>query len=215
MKFNPDLLCDYGAVRKNYRKGSFLFQEGGHAFYFFQIVQGIVKMVNAGDAHDFIQGIFCAGESFGEPPMINEKQYPAAAIALTDVEVLALPRKHFVALLRNNFDLHLEFTAALCQRIQYKAQLLRTFNLGDPEERILNVIDLLQKKLPRTQYGMDDYFIVPATRQDLADLTGLRVETVIRKIGQLEEKGEVVVRERKILRLYPRQADAAWAQFSE
>jgi CRP/FNR family transcriptional regulator, cyclic AMP receptor protein len=45
--------------------------------------------------------------------------------------------------------------------------------------------------------------VLPLTRQDLADLTGLRVETVIRKVGQLEEQGHLFVSDRKIFRPYP------------
>ena len=75
-------------------------------------------------------------------------------------------------------------------------------NLGQPEERILAIIDLLKAKLSREQYGQEDHFLVPVTRQEIADMTGLRVETVIRKVGLLEEQGKLIVSERKILRAY-------------
>lgn len=202
MNIPPDLLRHYGAVLKNYHRHDDIFRERQVAFYYFQIVSGLVKMVNHGEEHDFIQGIFTAGESFGEPPMIGEFPYPASALALTEVQLLALPRKHFLELLRENFDIHLRFTMHMCHRLQQKSDILKSLNLGQPEERILAVIDLLKAKLPRDQYGHDGHFVVPVTRQDIADMTGLRVETVIRKVGLLEEQGKLQIADRKILRPY-------------
>jgi CRP-like cAMP-binding protein len=39
---------------------------------------------------------------------------------------------------------------------------------------------------------------IKLTRQQIADMTGLRVETVIRTIKQLEEKGEVTIEKGKV-----------------
>ena len=202
MKISPDLLRNYGAVVKNYRRHDDIFHERQVAFYFFQIVGGMVKMVNHGEEHDFIQGFFTEGESFGEPPMIGEFPYPASAVAITDTQLLALPRKHFIELLRDHFDIHLYFTMHMCQRVQEKAEMMKALNLGLPEERILAAIDLLKVKLSREKYSQGNYFVVPVTRQEIADMTGLRVETVIRKVGLLEEQGKVFIADRKILRAY-------------
>lgn len=202
MNISPDLLRQYGAVVKNYRRHDVIFRENQVAFYFFQMTTGLVKMVNHGEEHDFIQGIFTAGESFGEPPMIAEFPYPASSVAITDIQLLALPRKHFIELLRDRFDIHLQFTIHMCQRVQQKAEILKAINLGQPEERILAVIDLLKAKLSREQYGQANHFVVPVTRQEIADMTGLRVETVIRKVSLLEEQGQLHIADRKILRAY-------------
>jgi len=202
MNIPADLLREYGAALKNYHRRDDIFHERQMAFYYFQIETGLVKMVNHGEEHDLIQGIFTEGESFGEPPMLGEFPYPASACAIMDTQVLALPRKHFVELLRANFEIHLKFTTHICQRVLYKSELLKTLNLSQPEERILAVIDLLKGKLPREKYGQDGNFLVPVTRQEIADMTGLRVETVIRKVGLLEEQGKLIVADRKILRAY-------------
>jgi len=42
--------------------------------------------------------------------------------------------------------------------------------------------------------------MVEITRQQIADLTGLRVETVIRSIKSLERKGELSIVKRKVYR---------------
>ena len=202
MNISSDLLRNYGAVVKTYRRHDEIFQEGRVAFYYFQIESGLVKMVNRGEDNDFIQGFFTEGESFGEPAMLGEFPYPASAIAITDTRLFALPRKHFVQMLRDHFDIHLRFSVYMCQRVLTKTEALKTINMGQPEERILAVIDLLKSKLSKLQHCQDGHFVVPVTRQEIADMAGLRVETVIRKIGLLEEQGKLRIADRKILRSY-------------
>ena len=202
MNISPDLLRDYGAVIKDFCRHDEIFHEGRVAFYYFQIDTGLVKMLNRGEDHDYIQGIFTEGDSFGEPAMIGEFPYPASAVAIADTRLLALPRKHFIELLRDHFDLHLRFSIHMCQRILSKTEALKTINMGQPEERIMAVIDLLKSKLPREKYSHNGHFVVPVTRQEIADMAGLRVETVIRKVSLLEEQGKLRISDRKILLEY-------------
>jgi CRP-like cAMP-binding protein len=42
-------------------------------------------------------------------------------------------------------------------------------------------------------------FAVELTRQQIANLTGLRVETVIRPLKKMEHQGKLKIKERKIL----------------
>ena len=68
----------------------------------------------------------------------------------------------------------------------------------DPEHRLLTLIDFLKTDVGKCQ--PEQQYQVTLTRQQLADLTGLRVETVIRSIKALEKKGRLTVKQRKIYR---------------
>ena len=46
----------------------------------------------------------------------------------------------------------------------------------------------------------EDGYKIDLTRQQMGDLTGLRVETVIRTIKTLEKKGELKIVNRKVYR---------------
>lgn len=62
--------------------------------------------------------------------------------------------------------------------------------------RILTFIDHLKKG-----YGnQSELFEVTFTRQQLSDMLGLRVETVIRTIKQLEKEGHLKIKDRKVFR---------------
>ena len=154
-------------------------------------------MVNVNDdGKEFVQGIAEQGQSFGEPPIFHEAPYPASAKALEDTRLYKLQKEHFFQLLKNHPDLHLKLTAVLTKRLMYKAMILKEISNHDAEHRLLTFIDYL-----RAEFGkVDEPFEVSLTRQQLSTLLGIRVETVIRTIKQLEEKGSVKIVGRKVFR---------------
>lgn len=196
---DENLLLQFGARLKNYSKGTNIFNEGDTAKYYFQIQSGEVKMNNFNDeGKEFIQGIFTKGESFGEPPLLISKNYPANAVALTDVVLLQLSQTVFLELLHEHPETAIAISTRLANRLYYKSVMASEISSQDPEHRLLKLIDYL--KLHVEEIPEDQKYCVTLTRQQLADLTGLRVETVIRSIKNLEKKGALTIEHRKIFR---------------
>lgn len=190
------VLKHYGASLNRFAKGEYIFYEGWPAHFYFQVEEGSVKMFNGGENNDYVQGFFGQGESFGEPPLVSNFPYPADARAVTECKIWVLKKSNFLQLLQENYEAHLALTQSLAQRLCYKTKLLNAMNTQSPEKRILTIIDFFKNKIPRS----NDCYEVPFTRQALADMTGLRVETVIKKVIQLAETGELVLHNHKILR---------------
>lgn len=179
------------------RKDQVLFEEGETAHEFFQVEEGQVRMyILNHEGQEFTQGIFNAGESFGEPPLFGDFPYPSTAIALTPGKVWRLAKKDFLELLKNNFELHLKLDHVLCNRLQYKSMILTEISSHDPEHRILTILKYLKSKMNTSHQGK---IVMPYTRQQLADMTSLRVETVIRTIKRMEKEGKLELQGHKIL----------------
>ena len=194
-----NLLLDFGARKVEYTKGDRLFSEGDSALNFYQVSTGEIKMNNYNaDGKEFIQGFFSQGQSFGEPPLFANVKYPANAEATSDTQVLQLHKERFLELLTKHPDLHLEITETLAKRLFYKASVMSEISSQEPEHRILRILDYLKKHVHRLEGRFA--FKVDLTRQQIADLTGLRVETVIRAIKGLEKKKEIVIRKTKVYR---------------
>lgn len=200
MCISTDLLYEYGASLNHFKKGEFLFHEKWPAHFYFQVEEGSIKMTNQAEHCDFIQGVFLSAESFGEPPLIGNFPYPANAQAIVDSKVWVLGKEAFLSLLKDNFEVHLSFTQTLAWRLCYKANLLKDMAILPPEQRILNIIDYFKRKQELKQGHKNGHYEVPFTRQLLADMTGLRVETVIRKIQYLSELNELNIIESKVYR---------------
>ena len=72
------LLHQYGAQQISLKKKEVLFYGDTQPRYYFQVLSGKIKMNNySEDGKEYIQGIFPAGSSFGEPPLFQELAYPA------------------------------------------------------------------------------------------------------------------------------------------
>ncbi|GHC52446.1 Crp/Fnr family transcriptional regulator [Ulvibacter litoralis] len=191
-----ETLLKHQAIRVSFEENEVIFSENKRADFYFQIQTGGVKMYNLNEnGKEFVQGIFYDGESFGEPPLFGDFKYPASASTISKTTLFKIGKKNFFELLKVNFDLHLHITSTLSNRLRYKSMILNEISVHPPEHRIVAFIDFLkQKEGITTKYKLD------LTRQQIANLTGLRVETIIRACKQLEQDGEIEIIKHKIYR---------------
>jgi len=195
--FPSKALEKYHAKLVSLRKDQVLFHEGDKASDYFQVEEGSVKMfIASNDGQEFIQGIFTAGESFGEPALVGNFPYPGSVVAIEASKVWKLPGDYFVQMLKDNFDLHLKMDQVLCQRLRYKSMVLSEISSYEPEHRIAALLKYFKTK--NLKSGTSEKVIVPYTRQQLADMSGLRVETVIRTVRKMEKEGKLALEGHKI-----------------
>jgi CRP/FNR family transcriptional regulator, cyclic AMP receptor protein len=195
--FPSKILEKYHVKLINLRKDQVLFHEGDKALDYFQVEEGSVKMFIAStDGQEFIQGIFTAGESFGEPALIGNFPYPGSVMALEKTKVWKLPSDYFLQMLKENFDLHLRMDQVLCQRLRYKSMVLSEISSYEPEHRLATLLKYYKSKSTKT--GAAGRIVIPYTRQQLADMSGLRVETVIRTVKKMEKEGKLSLEGHKI-----------------
>ncbi len=193
------ILKKYGAKEKTYLRDEIVFLKEDKPRFYFQVLSGKVKMSNYNESgKEFIQGFFTKGHSFGEPPLFGTFDYPASAFVMEDAVLILLRKEQFENLLRQNPDIHLNFTRVLADRLYYKATMASGNSNENAEERVRTLIDFLKKSVYKV--SQTERFPVDLTRQQIADLTGLRVETVIRSIKKMADKGEIEIRKRKVYR---------------
>ncbi|SCX79473.1 cAMP-binding domain of CRP or a regulatory subunit of cAMP-dependent protein kinases [Flavobacterium anhuiense] len=194
-----ELLEKYGVIKKSFDKNDIIFEEGNLPLHYYQIISGEVKMSNYNDdGREFIQGIFYNGQSFGEPPLFLNQKYPANAIAVENTEIFILPKENFIKLLEDNPKVSIKIIENLAQRLYYKSVMAAEISTHEPEHRVLKLIDhgIAYFNFQKDKNG----YLINFTRQQIGDLTGLRVETVIRTIKTLEKKGELKIINRKVYR---------------
>jgi CRP/FNR family transcriptional regulator, cyclic AMP receptor protein len=194
--FPSKTLERYHAKLVSLKKDQMLFQDGETATDYMQVETGMVKMfIVSTDGQEFIQGIFNAGESFGEPALIGKFPYPGSVVAIEPSKIWKLPADYFFQMLKENFDLHLKMDQVLCQRLRYKSMVLSEISSHEPEHRIISLLKHFKSK---TILASPTKIIIPYTRQQLADMTGLRVETVIRTVKKMEKEKKLVLEGHKI-----------------
>lgn len=191
---NEEILLSYGAIVKNLEKGEYLFYEGDMARNYFQIQEGRMKMFNVNEeGKEFTQGYFEDGESLGEPPLLLHEPYPASAAATQPTTVYKLTGEHFQKLLKEHPEEQAALLMRLARRLYRKATSLRNLANTCPEERIVTFLEGYKKHAQQ-----ESRIHIPYTRQEIANATGLRVETVIRTLSALNQMKRVAIIDRKL-----------------
>ncbi|WP_219225332.1 Crp/Fnr family transcriptional regulator [Pedobacter antarcticus] len=177
-----------------YKKGEVIYSPGQQPRFVYFISKGQVRMVTVnGDGKEFIQGIFKKNQYFGEPAMLLSKPYLAYTIATEDTSLILLEREQFLSLLENNREFSVEVITTLSKRLFYKSMMLEELANEHADHRLRTLITYLCKELKPDE-------VLPVTRQALADMSGLRVETVIRLIKKMSETGEIKLLRGKIVK---------------
>jgi CRP-like cAMP-binding protein len=188
MQIDVDTLLAYGAIPKIYKKGDVIFLQGNDPRYFYQINVGIVKLISiANDTKEYIQGVFENGNSFGEPPLMLSKPYPASAYAITETVTYRLSKDKFLHLIEDHPIYFKKLFYLFTNRLYFKSLAANILVNNSPEEKLIAFFEKIKAEFKLTENGM-----VPYTRQQIADFTGLRVETVIRTLTKLVEKQVIV-----------------------
>ena len=196
MMIDIDLLLDNGAAYKNYKNGEIIFREGNHSNFYYQLVKGRVRWVNINnEGKEFLQVIINTGECFGEFPLFDDQPLAATAIADTDVEVLRLHRTTFHQILKDHHDIHLAFSKLLTQRLRFKFLILKEIANHNPENSISTLLNYFKENKTNICSKCNQ---LKLTRQQIADMTGLRVETVIRTMRNMHEKGDLLIEKGKV-----------------
>lgn len=178
-----------------YKKGTVVYEPGKQPKAVYFIVSGEVRMVTVNDdGKEFIQGIFKTGQYFGEPALLVNKPYLAYTIATKDTEIIAVYKEQFFELLEADRAFSMELIKTLSNRLFYKSMMLEELANEQAEHRIRTLIAYLLK-------NMDKGDVMDVTRQQLADMSGLRVETVIRLVKKLAAQKELKLLKGKIVKM--------------
>ncbi|CAD0218557.1 Crp/Fnr family transcriptional regulator [Chryseobacterium sp. D764] len=190
------LLISFGVETRTYHTGEIIFHEEELPSHYYQIKKGKIKLNNyTEDGKEFIQNIFSDGHSFGESLLFVDRPYPMNAVAIEDSVIYKMSKQNFLDLIKSNPEISLNIYECLAERMYYKYIMLYNLSFQNPVGKLKLLMDYLKSyHEDKTLYS----FQIPLTRQQLASLTGLRVETVIRTIKQMEKDQIVKIEKRKI-----------------
>ncbi|WP_412850760.1 Crp/Fnr family transcriptional regulator [Chryseobacterium sp. PMSZPI] len=191
-----DLLFSYEAQLIKYNAEDYIFQEGTAAKFYWQIKEGTVKLNTfLEDGKEFVHGLPFDGHCIGESYLFTGHHYAVNAIAVTNCEIIKIPKSKFLEILLKNPPLMLELNKYTADRLHFRYMISSFLAISDPIIKLKKLFDHLKK-----YFGFEEVysFLIPYTRQQIATLTGLRVETVIRYIKKMQEQNIVKLDSTKI-----------------
>ncbi|PWA07739.1 Crp/Fnr family transcriptional regulator [Flavobacterium laiguense] len=195
MQIDLDLLFTWGAVAKKYKKNEVIFEEEETANFYYQIIEGSVRMFNLNlEGKEFTQGLFSKGDGFGEPPLFIDETYPSKAVTTQDSTIIKLSKDKFLKIIDEYPSVQKSFLFLLAQKVYTKSKSSNEIINHKPEHRIIAFLNSYKKNAE----NKDAKLIIPYTRQEIANHTGLRVETVIRVLCKMNTCNKVEIINHKI-----------------
>jgi len=196
MLIPEDLLLSYGAKIEYFEIGDVIFREDEKPKNYYQIISGRIKLNHYNEeGKELILAVLHHGLSVCELLLFIDYTYPVNAIAIEPAEVIKLPKAKFIKMLDDHPKISRDINKFLAETLYHKFIMLENNSSLHPDVRLLGVFDYHKSFNPdKERYS----FEIPLTRQQLASLTGLRVETVIRTIKVLEKQNVVKIVQGKI-----------------
>lgn len=196
MTIDINTLLAWGATYKKVSKDEVVFNEGGHCSFYHQVVSGSIRWVNINDeGKEILQLMVEPGESFGDLPLFDDAPYAATSLANEDAVIIRLNKTTFLQLLRDNPEIHFVFSRILSENIRFKFLIVKALAEHNPEKAIAELFNYFKQKKKNICTKCNK---VKLTRQQIADMLGLRVETIIRTIRAMHEKGDLLVDKGKV-----------------
>jgi CRP/FNR family cyclic AMP-dependent transcriptional regulator len=187
----------YDRFGRRYAAGARLYGEGAASDVCYVLQDGRVRLLKRIRDHDRSLAVLRPGDLFGEDALAQVPR-SATAVALTDVEVLALDRGTFGVLLSSNPEVALRLVAQLVHRLRHAEEQLENAMLRDHPSRVVNTLLRLAaaEKVGETEDGQP---ILEVSPLELASRVGLDVDTVKRSIQQLRDGGYVRIHDERIV----------------
>ena len=186
------------AVPRTYARRATVFREGDRADGFFIVVSGKVKVFKlSAEGKEQILHVLEGGQTFAEAVIFEGGGYPAHAGALTDAELLFLPKRPFIALLERYPKVAIRMLASLSRWLKRMTDLVENLALKDVETRLVFYLseELKARGIPAKDGAALE---LPVAKSVLASRLGTVPETFSRTLKKLQDDGLIDVRGNRI-----------------
>lgn len=182
-------------IKKTFVENEQIFSEGENADFLPIVCNGTVKMVRFPEpGKELILGFFGEGEVFAIAPALDGKKFPATAIAIEKTQLLLLPRPAFLSLMKESSEFSAFLTARMCGLLRDRTSTVQILAMSSADHRVANVLlkmaDNCNANCPLQ---------IPFRRQEIAEMSGLTIESAIRSVRKLEKRGYLKIINRKIV----------------
>lgn len=194
LEINNQFIFETQSEIKRYYKNSIIINEGSTSIFFYYLIEGELSVYNfTPEGKEFLQHKVKEKHFFGEPAVLLEKPFPGNVEVTSEfAEILKIKRENFLQYLKNNPDWCLEFTKSIAEKSIIKSNSLKNIVFLNPEDRII-------KQLNDYKEGKEGKIVIELTRKELSNMTGLRIETIIRTIKKMEKEGKLEIKNGKVV----------------
>lgn len=178
----------------SFAKNTRIFHEGCDPDTFFLITNGWVKISrDTASGRSVVFELRGPGQTVGTVALTDGRPFSASGIAATAVEMLVMPGKRFLQLLERDPELQHAYLRDLNVRLREARDWHAQITLPI-QSRIALLFTTLAKRMGQTDELGEIHIPRILTRQDIADMVGTTVETVIRTLSKWKQQEVLVTR---------------------
>jgi len=192
---------DTNSVTINYRKGEMICKQGGFVSHVMYMEKGLAKVFLENSSNSLVLRIIPDGNFLGLSSISEEySNFPYSAMAYVDSEIRQIDVNAFRTLMEQNHD----FTKEIIDILSANSLQIygRFFCLTYKQAfgRLADILLCLSDRIFKTTE-----FDLPLSRKELAELSGMSAETVIRMLKEFNEEG-IIKMDGKVIEVidYPR-----------
>lgn len=193
LEINNHFIIETKAEIKKYAKGSLILNEGDVSSFFCYLISGVLNVYNhTPEGKEFLQHKVKEKSFFGEPAVLLEKPFPGNVEVISEnAEILKIRKEIFMEFLKKNPEWCIDFAKSIAEKSIIKSNALKNIVFLNPEDRII-------KQFNDYKEGNNKKIIINLTRRELSNMTGLRIETIIRTIKKMEKDGKLNIIDGKV-----------------
>lgn len=174
---------------RRYGKRDYICRADESAHMLFYLLEGLVQLgITNADRRETGLLLLEPGQWFGELALLDGRHQPATIIALEASRAMVLPRGPFLRLLREHQALAIGMLTVSQRRLYHVLEHIKRVQSGTPFQRLARILLVLANDYgektpegPRIRHRL--------THQVLADLSGLRRETVTQTLTAFRRTG--------------------------
>lgn len=181
----------------SYKKKEILFKEGQKPKAVYYVMSGKVKLYKTNpEGKELITNILIKGNFFGYHSLLQEVNYKENAEILEDAELMLINREEFLELLTSNNQIAKQFIKLMTHEILEKEEHLLNLAYNSLRKKVAyGLVQLMQKFSPNEKGNI----VFNLSRENLAQITGVATESLIRTISDFKSEGILDIKDSKIV----------------
>ncbi|GEL77557.1 Crp/Fnr family transcriptional regulator [Tenuibacillus multivorans] len=187
------------SIEKTYKPDEVLFRqsEPRKAVYF--ILSGLIKVYKvSSDGKEQVVNVLHSNEMFPHVGFFDDTPYPAAAVTITDVQLLSVPIEDFEMLLIEKPNMAIKVMKVIGKKLLALQERLQSIQTQDVFHRLVVMLAQFVNELGEQKSDNEILLELPITNTDLASMIGVSRETVNRVINRLKKEGVITYNRKEI-----------------
>ena len=183
-----------------FKRGDVVFEQGGQPQGIYCVHSGKIKVHRSGD-EGRVQIVRFAkgGDVLGYRALLAGEPHGATATALEASTICCIPRATFFDLVKSNGTFSMDVMRLLSGDLAHAERQIVNLAQKPVRERLAETL-LALREVYGTDGGPDSAISVQLSREDLANVVGTAIETLVRTIADLKRE-ELIATDKKKIRI--------------